>query len=935
MDLLGSKKICILLLLVVTFNAKSQKKIIDASCYNSWKKLSNIQIANDGNTLFYETNPYRGDGKLTWYGTKTHTYNAIDRGKEAQFSFNSQFIVCRIALPFDTLHQLQLNGLSKEKLPKDSLAIIQIENTKVSKIPAIISYKMAQKSNFLGYLSSSNELEGKTFKKTRTKLKKKGYSSNGHALTVLQLGANTKYQWENVQDFEFEENGNYLVIKRLLTKNKIDSIYIDLVDLKNNAHTQTIGTYHYAANFAWSKNHRYLAFVASNDSTKENQIASIYMLDLSSKQICLKLDSAFLKNDSLHTINENSKPYFADNSEALYFYTAPRQNHLPIKDTLLKEEKAVLDIWNWQDKELQTKQLHDVNQRKKETYLARIDLNKHIVHFYENDTLKIYHSKFSNAENVLAISNEQYKRSHDYDYPWKTDIYVQNLNSDTLSLELQGSNFDASISPDGSGVVYFDTKKGNYFYRNLQSKNEQCLSCNLDENWFIENNGEPHINEPYAVVGWAKGNEDVLLQSRYDLYLIKTDGSKKTRLTVGQGKEQNQEMRWESWDKDSLYIDLSRAWIKGFNQETKFTSIYTIDIDSLRNVNLQKRYSVYASISSIQKAQNNGQVIFRQSTVRDYPEVWCTNILFENPLKISTTNPQQNKYNWANVQLVKWKSYKGEKLQGLLYTPENLDPSKKYPLLVYYYEKYSDQIHNYYSPKPTASIVYPTEYASAGYIVFIPDIHFIVGHPAQSAYNCIMSGVDYVLKKNTFIDEKRMGLQGQSWGGYETAQLITMTTRFTAAMAGAPVSNMFSAYGGIRWGSGLSRQFQYEKTQSRIGASIWEEPELYVENSPLFGLPKVQTPLLIMHNDGDGSVPWYQGIELFMGLRRLNKPVWLLNYNNDEHNLMKPANRMDLSIRMRQFFDHYLQNKPAAEWMIKGVPAIQKGKTYGLDLMER
>jgi dipeptidyl aminopeptidase/acylaminoacyl peptidase len=156
-----------------------------------------------------------------------------------------------------------------------------------------------------------------------------------------------------------------------------------------------------------------------------------------------------------------------------------------------------------------------------------------------------------------------------------------------------------------------------------------------------------------------------------------------------------------------------------------------------------------------------------------------------------------------------------------------------------------------------------------------------------------------------------------------------MTKRFRAAMAGAPVANMFSAYGGIRWGSGFSRMFQYEHTQSRIGATIWEKPELYIENSPLFGLPKVETPLLIMHNDEDGAVPWYQGIELFMGLRRLSKPVWLLNYNGDDHNLMKEGNRRDLSIRMKQFFDHYLMNAPAPKWMTDGIPAVDKGVDFG------
>jgi dipeptidyl aminopeptidase/acylaminoacyl peptidase len=253
-------------------------------------------------------------------------------------------------------------------------------------------------------------------------------------------------------------------------------------------------------------------------------------------------------------------------------------------------------------------------------------------------------------------------------------------------------------------------------------------------------------------------------------------------------------------------------------------------------------------------------------------------------------------------------------------------------MLVYYYELYSDDFHNHYVPKPSASVIHPTEYASAGYIVFIPDIRYKAGYPAKSAFDCIMSGTDHVLKLVPAIDSKRMGLQGQSWGGYQTAQLITMTDRFAAAMAGAPVSNMFSAYGGIRWGSGVNRQFQYERTQSRIGKTIWEAPELYVENSPLFHLPKVKTPLLIMHNDEDGAVPWYQGIELYTGMRRLGKPCWMLNYNGDDHNLTKLANKIDLSIRMRQFFDHFLLDKPIPIWMSEGIPAIDKGKKLNYEL---
>jgi len=186
-----------------------------------------------------------------------------------------------------------------------------------------------------------------------------------------------------------------------------------------------------------------------------------------------------------------------------------------------------------------------------------------------------------------------------------------------------------------------------------------------------------------------------------------------------------------------------------------------------------------------------------------------------------------------------------------------------------------------------------------------------------------------------FIDPQRMGLQGHSWGGYQVAYLLTKTGIFACAEAGAVVINMVSAYGGIRWATGLSRMFQYEHTQSRIGGTLWEKPELFIENSPLFTLDKVSTPVLILQNDSDGHVPWYQGIEFFVAMRRLNKPAWLLNYNGEPHWPVKLQNRKDFNIRMQQFFDHYLMKAPMPKWMRDGVPSVEKGILQGYELIEK
>jgi dipeptidyl aminopeptidase/acylaminoacyl peptidase len=292
-------------------------------------------------------------------------------------------------------------------------------------------------------------------------------------------------------------------------------------------------------------------------------------------------------------------------------------------------------------------------------------------------------------------------------------------------------------------------------------------------------------------------------------------------------------------------------------------------------------------------------------------------------------------YNWGTVSLYKWKTRNGFESEGILYKPEDFDSTKKYPMLVYFYETHSEGLYNYLAPQPSRSTINIPYFVSNGYLVFTPDIHYTIGHPGQSALDCIVPGVE-LLCKNSWVDKDNIGIQGQSWGGYQVAYMVTRPEVFKwkAAGAGAPVANMTSAYGGIRWGSGMVRQFQYEDTQSRIGKTLWEGLDLYLENSPLFHADKVQTPLLIMSNDKDDAVPWYQGIEYFTALKRLGKTAWLLQYNDEYHNLRERVSAKDLTIRLQQFFDHYLKGKPMPVWMKTGVPATMKGIDWGFDLTE-
>jgi dipeptidyl aminopeptidase/acylaminoacyl peptidase len=329
------------------------------------------------------------------------------------------------------------------------------------------------------------------------------------------------------------------------------------------------------------------------------------------------------------------------------------------------------------------------------------------------------------------------------------------------------------------------------------------------------------------------------------------------------------------------------------------------------------------SYGAVIKSANSDEVMVTKSTFTDFPNLWVGNSL-TNLTKISDANPQQKDYNWGTAELVHWTSEDGIPLKGLLYKPENFDPKKKYPMISYFYEILSNGLYSYVPPTGR-NVINPTHYVSNGYIVFEPDIVYEPGYPGPSAYKAIVPGVNSIVKQG-YVDEKKLALQGQSWGGYQTAYVITQTHMFAAAMAGAPVSNMTSAYSGIRWGSGIARQGQYETGQSRIGKPLSEAPQLYMENSPIFSIDRVTTPLFIMSDDMDDAVPWYQGIELFLGMRRLNKEVYMISYNNDVHNPASRANQKDIAMRMQAFFDNKLKGAPAPDWMVHGIPYVAKGK---------
>jgi dipeptidyl aminopeptidase/acylaminoacyl peptidase len=371
------------------------------------------------------------------------------------------------------------------------------------------------------------------------------------------------------------------------------------------------------------------------------------------------------------------------------------------------------------------------------------------------------------------------------------------------------------------------------------------------------------------------------------------------------------------------WIDPARPLLlQGENLKTMDSGFFRGSIDGAEPTQLMMAAK---SFSAPVKAKDADVYLLTAQTFNEFPDLISTDSSFKELRKVSNANPQKAQLLWGNAELVAFKNSDGVPLQAALYKPENLDAKKKYPMMVYIYERLTQNVNHFVNPAPGTSINI-SYYVSNGYLVLTPDIVYTTGYPGQSALKCVLPAVQAVVDRG-IVDEKAIGIQGHSWGGYQIAYMVTQTNRFRAVEAGAPVVDMISAYDGIRWGTGITRQFQYERTQSRIGGSIWQYPTRFIENSPIFWADKVQTPVLILQNDGDTAVPWYQGLEFFLALRRLGKEVYLFNYNGQPHGLQDRADQKDYAIRMQQYFDHYLKGAPAPDWMEKGVPFLQRDKT--------
>lgn len=632
-----------------------------------------------------------------------------------------------------------------------------------------------------------------------------------------------------------------------------------------------------------------------------------------------------------YSISEHAKLRFSDNGSKLYFGLAPLP---PQKDTsLLPEEVVDLDVWSWTDKRFYPQQLKRVEEDRKRALTA-------VWHIAESRwntigdhrTPQVRLDERLDIPTALGINEEPYAFEITAAGKAPRDLYALNVQTGQVRQIAGQLRCTPYLSPAGKFALWWSYPDTAWYAWRMADGVLIRLTSNRVSAFYDELNDVPDYPSEYGIAAWTHDDKAVLIYDRYDIWQFDPNMIV-APLRLTQGREQRQICRYIKLDPEQYSLSPNERILIHLTDERSRAEAYAWFDLGIKRADPWLGGD-YAYGRRPVKARKADALVFTRENFSTFPDLWYADYSRKkrkaDPERVSRANPQQDEFRWGSAQVVSWRDFQGDTLEGLLFLPQDYAPGRRYPMLVNFYERSSDGLTRHRAPDFGRSSVSPSFYVSRGYIVFMPDVRYRIGYPGESALNAVVSGA-YAMVERGYADPQRVGLQGHSWGGYQIAYILTRTNFFRCAEAGAPVANMSSAYGGVRTESGLSRSFQYERQQSRIGASLWEKPWLYIENSPLFALDKVQTPLLILHNDEDGAVPFLQGVELFNALRRLGKQTWLLNYNKEPHWPVKLQNRIDFQTRLQQFLDHYLLDAPAPSWMLRGVPAIEKGASTGLE----
>jgi len=950
-------KFLILLLLFPAFTkvAAQQKPALSWKDVSKWNYIRTYDnaLSPNGQWMAWTMGPTEGDLKL-FIGKTSDTlklsFPVGATSSAVSFSKDSRFAAFKVSGK-----DAEVKAAKKTMKPVyDKLMLVSLPGNVKTTFEKVKSFEFS---------NESPEWLAIQFTAAENASKEKD-AAKGTDLLLYQLNTKKNFNIGNVAEFSFNKAGTYLAYTIDANGQNGNGIFIR--DLKTGITTALDNDKSVYKNLRWNEKGDAFALLKSskNDKYKEDIYTVLGFNKINGDQTHKIIykgigETGFPKTMGL---SENSTPFWSDDQSILFFglaaqeakpakadsTTAVAKSKVKADSTALAAtqkiktdttktaakaadkkndaEKPDVSIWNWQDKRLQSAQLTQESRDKTFSFLSAYLVNDKKLLQLADSTRRNVVAPLKGAY-AIGYDNSNYELMGNLDGQSYTDIYRIDLKTGVKKLIFEkfysSGRGGLSLSPDGKmASYYFD---GDYYTINLATLQKNNLTGKIKSS-FIDALDDHNVAKPATPsFGWSADSKYVLIKDNYDLWRISADGKNVTALSDNwKSKKQEVQRRFGIYDNEKG-TDLSKdQYFSVFNTNDKKAGLGILKAGSDKIKVLFMDDNAYSNFT---KASSAPVFSYSKENNQQSPEFFvATTPTLSGAKKVTMNTPDQQKYAWSSgVKLISYVSANGDSLQAALYLPANYVEGKSYPTITYIYERLTDNLNSYTMPAFPGGGFNKAMYTSNGYAVLMPDIKYKLNDPGMSSVACVVPAVKAAVATG-IVDEKRVAIHGHSWGGYQTSFLITQTNIFKAAAAGAPLTNMISMYSLIYWNSGGTNQAIFEASQGRLTPGYWDNWDAFTRNSPIYHIKKVQTPLLLLHNDKDGAVDYTQGIEYYNGLRRLNKPVVMITYKGENHGIAKLPNRKDYAVRMMEYFDYMLKDKPAPDWWAKGVSRLDMEK---------
>ncbi|KZN51131.1 prolyl oligopeptidase family serine peptidase [Pseudoalteromonas luteoviolacea] len=879
-----------------------------------FKYAYSTQLAEDGKFLAFSAKPYRGNAQGQVYDLISNKLIAsVERGTKAYINRASTWVAfTQVAslLEFETATKKERKQLKK------NLVLVNTKTGQQQSFNNVKDYQLSDDGRWLAYREESTKKDTKDKTKQEKAAIKADKKDKPLTLVVLDLQSQQAQRFDNVVSYALSPAEYGVLFSQhdsATANNKVQYLNLNTqsVDVLFNEPGVTVSA------IAW---HPYSSIVAFNFSNyinedKRRRSYEVTLWDANTTKLTK------VPNPSGWYSAKSAKLEWSEQGERLYFENRPLladkvevrkySDETSLRDFDTIREQSGLKLWHNNDPAIKPREQHTWKKTNRDRqYQAVYHIESQRVVQLADETVRDV-TLNTEADFLLGRNEQPYLKKVMYD-GFYADYYAVKVSTGAKGYIVKDTPNRPSLSPTGRHAAYF--LHDQLWLKDLHQQQEQVISKAVRSAIFTDDKHDyPEPNPGYGFAGWQLDGSTLYAYSKFDIWAFDTKTGGAKRLT--QGKETNTQYRVIKLDKKQVgFASDETLFLSAHNLQNKQTHIAKLN---LATGELGTALKGEARFDLVRKAKHADKLIFTKQTYHQFPDYWQTNSQFNTPKKITQLNPQVANFAWGQKpELVQYKGYNGESLQGVLIKPADYKPGQKLPVVIYFYRYMSQRMYDFPKMKLNHRPNFPM-FTSNGYAVFLPDIRFEIGKPGPSSTQTLINAAQKLIDMGV-ADKNKIGLQGHSWAGYQSAFAVTQTDMFKAVVSGAPVSNMTSAYSGIRLRTGLARQFQYESGQSRIGQPLTAAPELYIENSPVFFADKVNTPILLMFGDKDGAVPWQEGIQYYLALRRHDKDAVFLQYEGEPHHLKKFPNQVDFSVRMMEYFDHYLRGMPAAEWITSG-----------------